>query len=1157
MMPGWLFNSLRRQLILGTTLVIAVTMALFVWDLTARQRSLLFEHQVEHAEHLARSLATTSAGWLAAHDLAGLQELVNSQRNFPELNYAMILDNRGQVLAHSDPALRGQFVLDLPARAKPGLLASTPDLVDAVSPVLLAGRQVGWSRVGLGQRTTQAKLAAATHDGIIYALAAVLIGALAAGLMARQLTRRLHAIQSVADAVEHGDYAKRAQIEGGDEAGHLARAFNHMLNTLTASRDSLAASERALNEAQAVAGVGSWMLDIPSGQLTWSVETYRMFGVDQGTPLTLDLFFRLVHPEDRDFVTHSWQAAVTGSPYDIEHRIMVGDEARWVRNRAKILDSSVIGTVQDITERRQAEEQLRKLSLAVEQSPESIVITDLEGNIEYVNDAFVHNTGYRRAEAIGQNPRILKSGKTPPEIYLDMWDKLTHAQPWSGELFNLRKDGSEFVEHAFITPIRQPNGQITHYMAIKEDVTEHKQMERELAEHRDHLEELVASRTAELEAAEEWSRLILESSADGIYGIDLEGRISFINTAACRMLGHAPTELIGQPAHPAIHHSHADGTPYDAEECPMLIALREQRAIRVDEEVLWRADGNQLPVTYAVQPMRRGGKVTGMVVSFIDMTALRKAETDREAARAAAEHLARVKSEFLANMSHEIRTPLNAVLGLAQIGARDSAGRSSQETFTRIQDAGQHLLAVINDILDISKLDAGKLRIETHPFVLSSTLDSVIGLVAARAEAKGLALSVRLAPDLPARVAGDALRLAQILTNLLSNAIKFTPRGEVLMFVAREGDNIHFHVVDTGIGMNEEQVARLFTPFEQADSSTTREYGGTGLGLAISRDLARLMGGNIHVISRHGEGSSFTLNLPLPEASAPEHSAGITSASGPRLDGISVLAAEDVEVNRLILEDLLVHEGARVVFAENGQQAIERLEEAGVGAFDVVLMDIQMPVMDGFAATRQMREIAPALPVIGLTAHALEEERDKCLAAGMVAHVTKPINIDLLVAAILRHVPAKLEHRHIPTLETQAIPLPPFSGENTGDLVVAGEEKKGGVIDWPDLLARYKGRQDFIAKLAAAVLDSHAGTPERLRAAAGQGDLATLATIAHNLKSVGGNLMARRVQNLATMTEAEARKGESSATALAGELLLAVQSLLDELAERVQPKNSI
>jgi PAS domain S-box-containing protein len=375
-------------------------------------------------------------------------------------------------------------------------------------------------------------------------------------------------------------------------------------------------------------------------------------------------------------------------------------------------------------------------------------------------------------------------------------------------------------------------------------------------------------------------------------------------------------------------------------------------------------------------------------------------------ARNEAERLARVKSEFLANMSHEIRTPLNAVLGFAQIGQRESKGRNkSQERFHRILDAGQLLLGVINDILDFSKIEAGKLSVESRPFQLAPVIANVASFVAEAAKQKGLAYAVDAAADLPEWVLGDTQRLQQILVNLLSNAVKFSRQGEVRLRVAREGDDLYFKVIDTGIGMSQEQIARLFNPFEQADSSTTRKYGGTGLGLAISQSLAQRMGGEISVESAPGAGSAFTLRLPLP-AVAPgiEAYPGKTPATGPRLAQLRVLAAEDVEVNQMILEDMLVHEGAQVVFADNGQQALEHLEEAGVTAFDVVLMDVQMPVMDGHEATRRIRKMAPELPVIGLTAHALAEERRKCLAVGMVDCATKPIDIDTLVNVIRKHV---------------------------------------------------------------------------------------------------------------------------------------------------------
>ncbi|MBL3619253.1 MAG: response regulator, partial [gamma proteobacterium endosymbiont of Lamellibrachia anaximandri] len=376
------------------------------------------------------------------------------------------------------------------------------------------------------------------------------------------------------------------------------------------------------------------------------------------------------------------------------------------------------------------------------------------------------------------------------------------------------------------------------------------------------------------------------------------------------------------------------------------------------------------------------------------------AQLEKEKAEAAAQ----AKSQFLANMSHEIRTPLNGVLGLARMGESGLSLEKAQQTFARITDSGQHLLRVVNDILDFSKIEAGMLPVVNHPFKLMGSVKDAINLIGEQTKTKALSLHVNAAQDLPAWVNGDALRLEQILVNLLSNAIKFTEQGEVRIRIEREKVGILFRVTDSGIGMNEEQLEHLFTPFNQADASTTRKFGGTGLGLAISSNLAHLMNGKINVESRLGKGSAFTLHLPLVEVTPIQHKTESTETQGVQLEGIRVLAAEDIEINRIILEDMLENEGAHVIFAENGQLALEHLEELGVTAFDIVLMDIQMPVMDGYEATRRILEMAPTLPVIGLTAHALAEEREKCLAAGMVEHVTKPFNPDTLITAIRQRI---------------------------------------------------------------------------------------------------------------------------------------------------------
>lgn len=395
-------------------------------------------------------------------------------------------------------------------------------------------------------------------------------------------------------------------------------------------------------------------------------------------------------------------------------------------------------------------------------------------------------------------------------------------------------------------------------------------------------------------------------------------------------------------------------------------------------------------------------------------------------ARNKAEVANRAKSQFLANISHEIRTPLNAVLGLAQVGSHSSRDPDVRDRFTHILASGQHLLSIINEILDLSKLDAGKLHVNSAPFELSATVDEALGFVRESAEEKGLNLAVEYHPELPDWVMGDSLRLRQILANLLDNAVKFTREGDVSLVVSPVDGQVSFAVIDTGIGIDNAQIARLFNAFEQADGTTTRRFGGAGLGLAISRNLAELMGGTITASGAPGNGSIFTLCLPLPGTQQREHEqAAAYQPTGKRLAGLNLLAVEDDELNRMVLREMLENEGATLMLAENGRQALEYLEKPGSMPFDVVIMDVQMPEMDGYEATRCIHSLVSDLPVIGLTAHAMEEERVRCLAAGMVAHVTKPIEINHLVDIVLQQLPIAGRQENIPASEVvQPAPSP-------------------------------------------------------------------------------------------------------------------------------------
>ncbi len=508
--------------------------------------------------------------------------------------------------------------------------------------------------------------------------------------------------------------------------------------------------------------------------------------------------------------------------------------------------------------------------------------------------------------------------------------------------------------------------------------------------------------------AEERTRLILESSGEGIFGLDLEGRATFVNPAVCEMLGFAPDELIGQPAHALMHHSRPDGIAYPVEECPMEAAFSQGIATTVDDEVMWHKAGHSIPVEYTATPIRKGEEIVGAVIGFRDITERKAAERATEEAREIAEAAAQAKADFLANMSHEIRTPMNAITGMAHLALRTDLDPKQKDYLEKIQSSSQHLLGIINDILDFSKIEAGKMEIETTDFDLEKTLEVVANLIGDKAAAAGLELIIDVDADLPRDLRGDPLRLGQVIINYANNAVKFTEDGEITIRAkAIEKTETHvlarFEVQDTGIGLTPEQKGRLFQSFQQADTTTTRKYGGTGLGLAIAKQLAELMGGDVGVESEYGVGSTFWFTARLEIGEPTER----LLLPAPDLRNRRVLVADDNDHAREIISEMLASMTFRVDAVSSGEKALSAISEADAidDGYEIAFLDWQMPPgIDGIETARRMLSTSlKSMPhPVMVTAHGREEVFREADEAGIEVTLVKPVNPSILFDAAIR-----------------------------------------------------------------------------------------------------------------------------------------------------------
>ncbi|HRE15824.1 MAG TPA: ATP-binding protein, partial [Rhodocyclaceae bacterium] len=887
---------------------------------------------------------------------------------------------------------------------------------------------------------------------------------------------------------------------------------------------------------------------------------------------------RTVHPEDRGGVELIIQRAMSAeTPFEIEFRILwPNGEIRFIKGIGRIFlgegkrPQRMIGTNWDQTGLKRSELALQaeseKIQRYLDVAEVILLAFDDAANITMLNRKGYQVLGYAEGELIGKN---WFTTCLPPEQSETMFG--VYQQILAGRLEPFESYENEVVtrsgERRWVawhnTVLRDEAGEIIGTLSSGEDITERTLLDSALY--------FVARREASstrLGFINELLEFLGRTLSVEYMLLARTLPVERIVSVACYDHG----QRLPDAEHGLRHTPNADVVgktlcvfakdvqklfPHDSS----LTAMRAQSYAGVP---LWDSQGHaigliailstrEMPMPERVRSVlqmvsvRAAQELEGLIND--ERTRLRQTELEElvaartqelegtvqalSQARDAAESATRAKSEFLANMSHEIRTPMNAIIGMTDLALRTGLDARQTDYLNKVKEAANSLLGVINDILDFSKIEAGKLEFEQSAFHLDEVLNRVRGLVEFSVQKKRLRFAVTMAPDVPNALVGDPFRLGQILINLCNNAIKFTEKGAVTVDIRRlEGGAdwvvLAFSIRDTGIGMSPEQLGRLFQPFSQGDASHTRKYGGTGLGLAISEQLVRHMGGEISADSALGQGSEFrfTARMRLGQP-ATSDMADATLAENGLLRGMHILLVEDNDFNQQIATELLAGvAGATVTVAGNGELALQAL---AVDTFDVVLMDIQMPGMDGYETTRRIRRDPRwrKLPIIAMTAHAMTRDRDQCLAAGMNDYVTKPFDPARLFELLTRWRPEEVKEPVVHTTD--------------------GVEPLAGISTALGIKHSF-GRTEIYEKMLCMFLETRGGSVGELQAMLAAGEWEEAARLAHSIKASAGTIGAETLSAAAFALEqsCDAQDGEASERALAifdGELQQVLEGL--------------
>jgi two-component system sensor histidine kinase/response regulator len=753
--------------------------------------------------------------------------------------------------------------------------------------------------------------------------------------------------------------------------------------------------------------------------------------------------------------------------------------------------------------------------LVLENSGPMLWVDQATRAIAYGNPAMCDYLGYTREELLLLSPSAIDEDFNP-----DSHRKLIAMFRESGKPVNFqaryrRKDGS--LRDGYVSFFLTENaGRKVCVVSVK-DITRQARAEYEIKNQRATLEALI------------------NSIPDTIAFRDPEGTYRGCNEAFAQLVGLTAEEIVGCTPQEILPADQAD------EICSRDSQVLQTMAAHTDESWATSPDGTCVLQETVRSPMLDGkGALLGVLSIGRDTTLRKLAEEEIRRAKEVAEDATRMKSDFLANMSHEIRTPMNAIIGLSRLVLKTELTLRQRDYIAKVQMSGQHLLGVINDILDFSKVEAGKLDLENAPFELEELLENMGSLISEKSQAKGLDLIFDVAPDVPPNLVGDSLRLGQILLNYANNAVKFTEKGSIVVCVraSEMTDNdvlLHFRVQDTGVGLTEEQMGRLFQSFSQADTSTTRRFGGTGLGLAISKKLTELMGGQVGVESTYGAGSTFWFSARLgigQRAERQARDAAGTDAADPRLAalaGARILLVEDNDINQQVARELLQDLGLVVDVAADGAAALDLVP---AGRYDLVFMDMQMPVMDGVTATREIRKLRSleGLPIVAMTANAMEHDRRKCMDAGMNDFLVKPFDPKDVANVLVRWV-----RRAQPSPAVAAALEPP----GTGKAPSPGQMPAIPGLDTGLGLSRMAGKKPLYLAMLRRYACGQRNVCEQVRLALSAGDLESAERLAHTTKGVSGSIGATEIQERAQALEEALR--ESKPAQVIQELLAAME----------------